>query len=220
MAADNTSRSAVLRTMLFFGMVIYFGYSLAFQNTEELKYQITQEVNASRYIISNDRWKSVIANSEATLNWLVHDYKLIDYLNTILIPDTKKPARGINIVAEKFTSINYTMAKNIPLLLYQSIFRWNLILGWLIVFLPYLFAMLADGMYQWKLKRYVFGKVTVQFYRIWFRAFWVISALTMVYLVMPNMSLFNNIAQLFPPVALLILGIALNRLWSNFQKLM
>ncbi|MCV5191601.1 DUF4400 domain-containing protein, partial [Escherichia coli] len=89
----------------------------------------------------------------------VHDYKLIDYLNTILIPDTKKPARGINIVAEKFTSINYTMAKNIPLLLYQSIFRWNLILGWLIVFLPYLFAMLADGMYQWKLKRYVFGKV-------------------------------------------------------------
>ncbi|WP_228261634.1 DUF4400 domain-containing protein [Klebsiella pneumoniae] len=161
-----------------------------------------------------------MANSEATLNWLVHDYKLIDYLNTILIPDTKKPARGINIVAEKFTSINYTMAKNIPLLLYQSIFRWNLILGWLIVFLPYLFAMLADGMYQWKLKRYVFGKVTVQFYRIWFRAFWVISALTMVYLVMPNMSLFNNIAQLFPPVALLILGIALNRLWSNFQKLM
>ena len=200
MAADNTSRAAVLRTMLFFGMVIYFGYSLAFQNTEELKYQITQEVNASRSIISNDRWKSVIANSEATLNWLVHDYKLI--------------------VAEKFTSINYTMAKNIPLLLYQSIFRWNLILGWLIVFLPYLFAMLADGMYQWKLKRYVFGKVTVQFYRIWFRAFWVISALTMVYLVMPNMSLFNNIAQLFPPVALLILGIALNRLWSNFQKLM
>lgn len=92
--------------------------------------------------------------------------------------------------------------------------------GWLIVFLPYLFAMLADGMYQWKLKRYVFGKVTVQFYRIWFRAFWVISALTMVYPVMPNMSLFNNIAQLFPPVALLILGIALNRLWSNFQKLM
>nr|WP_251077334.1 DUF4400 domain-containing protein [Escherichia coli] len=90
------------------------------------------------------------------------------------------------------------MAKNIPLLLYQSIFRWNLILGWLIVFLPYLFAMLADGMYQWKLKRYVFGKVTVQFYRIWFRAFWVISALTMVYPVMPNMSLFNNIAQLFP----------------------
>ncbi|MDI0722654.1 hypothetical protein NEP50_27575 [Escherichia coli] len=75
MAADNTSRAAVLRTMLFFGMVIYFGYSLAFQNTEELKYQITQEVNASRSIISNDRWKSVIANSEATLNWLVHDYK-------------------------------------------------------------------------------------------------------------------------------------------------
>ncbi len=36
MAADNTSRAAVLRTMLFFGMVIYFGYSLAFQNTEEL----------------------------------------------------------------------------------------------------------------------------------------------------------------------------------------
>lgn len=110
-------------------MVIYFGYSTAFRILRSSNIQITQEVNASRSIISNDRWKSVIANSEATLNWLVHDYKLIDYLNTILIPDTKKPARGINIVAEKFTSINYTMAKNIPLLLYQSIFRWNLIWG-------------------------------------------------------------------------------------------
>lgn len=114
MAADNTSRAAVLRTMLFFGMVIYFGYSLAFQNTEELKYQITQEVNASRSIISNDRWKSVIANSEATLNWLVHDYKLIDYLNTILIPDTKKPARGINIVAENLPLLITLWPKTYP----------------------------------------------------------------------------------------------------------
>lgn len=107
MAADNTSRAAVLRTMLFFGMVIYFGYSLAFQNTEELKYQITQEVNASRSIISNDRWKSVIANSEATLNWLVHDYKLIDYLNTILIPDTKKNQPEVLTL----------LLKNLPLLI-------------------------------------------------------------------------------------------------------
>lgn len=106
MAADNTSRAAVLRTMLFFGMVIYFGYSLAFQNTEELKYQITQEVNASRSIISNDRWKSVIANSEATLNWLVHDYKLIDYLNTILIPDTKNQPEVLTL-----------LLKNLPLLI-------------------------------------------------------------------------------------------------------
>ena len=105
MAADNTSRAAVLRTMLF-GMVIYFGYSPAFQNTEELKYQITQEVNASRSIISNDRWKSVIANSEATLNWLVHDYKLIDYLNTILIPDTKNQPEVLTL-----------LLKNLPLLI-------------------------------------------------------------------------------------------------------
>jgi len=220
MAVDNSTRATFFRGLIFLGMVGYLVYSLGFQNTDELKQQITQEVNASRNLISNDRWLSVIANSEATLSTLINEYKMVDYLNTVLIPDTSKPARGLNIIAEKMTSVNYTMAKNIPLLLYQSIFRWNLILGWLIVFLPYLFSMVADGMYQWKLKRYVFGNVTVQFYRIWFRAFWIIGALTFVYLSMPNMSLFNNIAQLFPPVALLILGIALNRLWSNFQKLM
>lgn len=220
MAADNSARAIFIKGLLLLGMMLYLIYSLGFQNTDELKQQITQEVNASRSLISNDRWLSVIANSEATLSTLINDYKLIDYLNTILIPDTSTPARGMNYVAEKMTSVNYTVAKNLPLLIYQSIFRWNLILGWLILFSPYLIAMLADGMYQWKLKRYVFGNVTVQFYRIWFRAFWIIGALTFIYLSMPNMSLFNNIAQLFPPVALLILGIALNRLWSNFQKLM
>ncbi|WP_426721108.1 DUF4400 domain-containing protein [Enterobacter cloacae complex sp. 301C7] len=163
-------------------------------------------MNASRSLISNDRWLSVIANSEATLSTLINDYKLIEYLNTILIPETTKPARGLNYVAEKMSSVNYTVAKNLPLLIYQSIFRWNLILGWLIVFSPYLIAMLADGMYQWKLKRYVFGNVTVQFYRIWFRAFWIIGALTFVYLSMPNMSLFNNIASTVPPCRIADIG--------------
>ncbi|MFP1529478.1 hypothetical protein ACLB1R_35575 [Escherichia coli] len=115
MAADNTSRAAVLRTMLFFGMVIYFGYSLAFQNTpEELKYQITQEVNASRSIISNDRWKSVIANSEATLNWLVHDYKLIHYLNTIRSLTPKNQPEVLTLLLKNSIFINYTMAKTYP----------------------------------------------------------------------------------------------------------
>jgi hypothetical protein len=42
----------------------------------------------------------------------------------------------------------------------------------------------------------------------------------MMYLLLPNLSLFNGVAQLFPPLALIILGIAINRLWANYQKLM
>ncbi|EBG2148385.1 DUF4400 domain-containing protein [Salmonella enterica] len=220
MAQDNATRAAIIKTFVVFGLLFYLVYNMAVQNTDELGQQVSQEINASKNLISTERWKTVISNTESSFNVLVKDYGLIEHLNQILIPDNSKPSRGINVVAEKFTSFNYTMAKNIPLLIFQSLYRWNLILGWLIIFLPYLFAMLADGMYQWKLKRYVFGNVTVQFYRVWFRAFWIISALTTVYLVMPNMALFNNFAQLFPPIALLLLGIALNRLWSNFQKLM
>nr|WP_233341311.1 hypothetical protein [Escherichia coli]UGK56796.1 hypothetical protein [Escherichia coli] len=111
MAADNSARAIFIRGLLLLGMMLYLIYSLGFQNTDELKQQITQEVNASRSLISNDRWLSVIANSEATLSTLINDYKLIDYLNTILIPDTSTPARGMNYVAEKMTSVNYTVAK-------------------------------------------------------------------------------------------------------------
>ena len=96
MAADNSARAIFIRGLLLLGMMLYLIYSLGFQNTDELKQQITQEVNASRSLISNDRWLSVIANSEATLSTLINDYKLIDYLNTILIPDTSTPARDIS----------------------------------------------------------------------------------------------------------------------------
>ena len=100
MAADNSARAIFIRGLLLLGMMLYLIYSLGFQNTDELKQQITQEVNASRSLISNDRWLSVIANSEATLYTLINDYKLIDYMNTILIPDTSKPARGMNDISK------------------------------------------------------------------------------------------------------------------------
>ncbi|TRQ12147.1 conjugal transfer protein TraJ, partial [Salmonella enterica subsp. enterica serovar Panama] len=70
MAADNSARAIFIRGLLLLGMMLYLIYSLGFQNTDELKQQITQEVNASRSLISNDRWLSVIANSEATLSTL------------------------------------------------------------------------------------------------------------------------------------------------------
>ena len=100
MAADNSARAIFIRGLLLLGMMLYLIYSLGFQNTDELKQQITQEVNASRSLISNDRWLSVIANSEATLSTLINDYKLIDYLNTILLPATSTPARGMNDISK------------------------------------------------------------------------------------------------------------------------
>lgn len=220
MASDNSTRSQVFKTILFFGLIIYMGFNIFVLSTSELSQQVRQEINASKNLIPSDRWKSVIENTESSFGILVNDYGMINHLDQILIPDNSRPARGLNVVMNKFTSFNYTAAQNIPLLIFQAIYRWHLLLGWAIIFLPYLIAMFADGLYQWKLKRYVFGNVTVQFYRVWFRAFWIISTLTTIYLAMPNMALFNNIAQLFPPLALLILGIALNRLCSNFQKLM
>lgn len=60
MAADNSARAVFIRGLLFLGMMLYLIYSLGFQNTDDLKQQITQEVNASRSLISNDRWLSVL----------------------------------------------------------------------------------------------------------------------------------------------------------------
>ncbi|NRN29012.1 DUF4400 domain-containing protein [Photorhabdus heterorhabditis] len=217
----NSQCYIVLRALVFIGLIGYLLYSLFLQDSKELHQQIQQEIAASKAIIPSDRWQAVIENTENTFKVLVTKYGMIERLNSVLIPTKDaKPSRGINNIAEKAMSFNYNAARNTPLLVFQSIYRWFLMLGWFWVFLPFLAALLLDGMYQWKLKRYVFGKVTVQFYRIWFRAFWLITFLSITYLLLPNLSLFNNIAQLFPPLALLVLGISLNRLWANYQKLM
>jgi len=216
----NSQRYMIVRTFIFIGLIGYMAYNLFVEKSAVLRQQIQQEITASKSIIPGDKWHAVIANTESSFSYLVNEYGLIRQINNILLPDPTKQVRGINIVAEQATSYLYTASQNIPLLIFQSIYRWYLVIGWAWVFLPYLLALFIDGMYQWKLKRYVFGKVTVQFYRIWFKAFWFISMLTSCYLVLPNMSLFNNVAQLFPPLALLILGIAINRLCSNYQKLM
>lgn len=77
------------------------------------------------------------------------------------------------------------------------------------LFIPFIAAFAIDGMYKWKLKRFQFGKVTIQFYRIWLKAFTLIALLISAYLILPNIFIFNNVAQLFTPLACLILGIAI-----------
>lgn len=103
---------------------------------------------------------------------------------------------------------------------FQTLYSWNLLFVLAVLFIPFIAAFAIDGMYQWKLKRFQFGKVTIQFYRIWLKAFTLIALLISAYLILPNIFIFNNVAQLFPPLACLILGIAVNRLAANFQKLM
>lgn len=220
MANSAASRGAVIRLLASVTLFAYLIYNVTIQDTAELNKQISDEINASQNIIPTATWNNVVRKTEATFNMLVTKYKLIENLNNTLIPDPDSKVRGLSIPAEKMSSFLYTAVQNIPLMIFQTLYRWNLLVGWSFVFAPFLIALLADGMYQWKLKRYVFGKVTVQFYRVWFRAFWLIGILTTIYLVTPNMSLFNNVAQLFPPAALFILGVALNRLWANYQKLM
>lgn len=219
---EKSQRFVILRSFLLIGLIIYLFYSLFLQNTNELRNQIQSEIQSSRTVMPSDKWKLAVENTENAFNILVNHYGLTEYINQWLLPDDtkKKSSKGINFIAEKFISFNYTAARNIPLLIFQSLYRWFLILGWAVAFIPFLMAMFYDGMCQWKLKRYEFGKVTIQFYRIWFKAFMVISFLAMMYLLLPNLSLFNGVAQLFPPLALIILGIAINRLWANYQKLM
>uniref|UniRef100_UPI002F969887 DUF4400 domain-containing protein n=1 Tax=Klebsiella pneumoniae TaxID=573 RepID=UPI002F969887 len=144
------------------------------------------------------------------------------YLNKWLLPedDKTKPARGMNLAANKFMSPNYNAARNVPLMAYQAIYRWYLLVGWFFTFLPVMIALALDGYYQWKMKRFVFGDVTIQLYRLWFRSLSIISVLIVAYLVIPNLNLFNGLTQYFPPLALALLAIAINRLLAHYQKLM
>ncbi|WP_247847779.1 hypothetical protein [Pseudomonas sp. A2] len=93
--------------------------------------------------------------------------------------------------------------------------------GWLVFYIPPLMIALAlDGYYQWKMKRFVFGDVTIQLYRLWFRSLSIIGVLIIAYLVIPNLNLFYGLTQYFPPLALALLAIAINRLLAHYQKLM
>jgi hypothetical protein len=55
------------------------------------------------------------------------------------------------------------------------------------------------------MKRFVFGDVTIQLYRLWFRSLSIIGVLIFAYLVVPNLNLFYGLTQYFPPLALALL---------------
>lgn len=216
---QQVTRLTIIKSFAAIFLLLYFAYSLLFQDSKDLAYQIQAEINLSSTLLPSDKWRMVTDNTESHFVHLMNDLHLREYLNSVLIPENHIN-RGLNLVMNKFSSFNYTAARNIPLLIFQTLYRWNLLFVWAVLFIPFIAAFAIDGMYQWKLKRFQFGKVTIQFYRIWLKAFTLIALLISAYLILPNIFIFNNVAQLFPPLACLILGIAVNRLAANFQKLM
>lgn len=216
---QQATRLTIIKSFVGIALLLYFAYSLFVQDSRELALQIQLEINLSSSLMPSDKWKMVTSNTESHFSHVMNDLNLRTYLNTVLIPENHSES-GINLVMNKFSSFNYTASRNIPLIIFQTLYRWNLLFVWGVLFIPFIAAFAIDGMYQWKLKRFQFGKVTIQFYRIWLKAFTLITVLISAYLILPNIFIFNNVAQLFPPLACLILGVAFNRLAANFQKLM
>ncbi|SQC05922.1 TraJ [Klebsiella pneumoniae] len=178
-------------------------------------------MNASKLLMDVERWQEVTRNTEKTFNYLFVELNITAYLNKTLLPedDKTKPARGMNLAANKFMSRAIPLPKHpvngvsgdLPLVF----------AGWLVFYIPPLMIALAlDGYYQWKMKRFVFGDVTIQLYRLWFRSLSIIGVLIIAYLVIPNLNLFYGLTQYFPPLALALLAIAINRLLAHYQKLM
>lgn len=218
----SAQRMTMIRFGLGLGLLIYFLFNVYLEDTNKLYKDITAEVNASKLLMDVERWQEVTRNAEKTFNYLFVELNITAYLNKTLLPedDKTKPARGMNLAANKFMSPSYTAARNIPLMVYQAIYRWYLLAGWFFTFLPLMIALALDGYYQWKMKRFVFGDVTIQLYRLWFRSLSIIGVLIIAYLVIPNLNLFYGLTQYFPPLALALLAIAINRLLAHYQKLM
>lgn len=68
----------------------------------------------------------------------------------------------MNLAANKFMSPSYTAARNIPLMVYQAIYRWYLLAGWFYI-PPLMIALALDGYYQWKMKRFVLAMLQFSF---------------------------------------------------------
>lgn len=123
----------------------------------------------------------------------------------------------MNLAANKFMSPSYTAARNIPLMVYQAIYRWYLLAGWF--YIPPSDDSSGTG---WLLpvenEEICFGDVTIQLYRLWFRSLSIIGVLIIAYLVIPNMNLFYGLTQYFPPLATALLAIAINRLLAHYQN--
>ncbi|MFM2837767.1 hypothetical protein AB8S79_22960 [Klebsiella pneumoniae] len=134
----SAQRMTMIRFGLGLGLLIYFLFNVYLEDTNKLYKDITAEVNASKLLMDVERWQEVTRNTEKTFNYLFVELNITAYLNKTLLPedDKTKPARGMNLAANKFMSPSYTAARNIPLMVYQAIYRWYLLAGWFFTFLP------------------------------------------------------------------------------------
>ncbi|MDT1878790.1 conjugal transfer protein TraJ, partial [Acinetobacter baumannii] len=79
------------------------------EDTNKLYKDISAEVKSSKLLMDVERWQDVTRRTEKTFNYFFVELNFTGYLNKWLLPedDKTKPARGMNLAANKFMSPNY-----------------------------------------------------------------------------------------------------------------
>ncbi|MCE2571770.1 DUF4400 domain-containing protein [Motilimonas eburnea] len=209
---DNDKRPVLIYVLclMFFGSVIF---NVFVRSNEDFRAGVQTEMRDAHPVLGDQSWKDVKSRSDIWYKFTMRQSGAEQYLDYTLA-EKNKMYESDNF--SKFQQFTIKIVNNIKFTVYQTIYRLSVFTYWLHLAIPFVLAVLADGYYERKIRKYSLGGITTKKSRIILKSVMLLFLSIFSYFVVPlEMS---SIFQLVPPIVIIFMAILLRQVIAEYQK--
>ncbi|MCE2597297.1 DUF4400 domain-containing protein [Motilimonas cestriensis] len=209
---EDDKRHIILYVLcaMFFGSVIF---NVFVRSNESFKAGIRTEMRESYPVLGGPAWNETKSRSDRWYKFLMVNTGAEQYLDYTLAEKDKWYERSD---FSKFQKLTIKIVDNIKYTVFQTTYRTSIFVYWLHLCLPFFFALLVDGYYERKIRKYRVGGITTKRSRLILHSVIFMFSMMFTYFVVPLEM--TNIFQVIPPLVIIFVAIALRQVIAEYQK--
>lgn len=144
--------------------------------------------------------------------------KFYGFLKSSLMPDPNKKVDKFEETWSKFLIVSQRIVDNLPLLIYQVLFRIIASLSWIAILFPLSVACVYAGIQYWRLAGHTGINVKIERYKVFRRIVGLSGWLYLAYLIIPAFG-FLPLSHLIAPVIVIFVSLMINQMIKSYHTM-
>ncbi|MGR6425734.1 DUF4400 domain-containing protein [Aeromonas veronii] len=186
---------------------------------DRMSYQmaVEKEMSANQMVMTIEGYAVAKTVATSFYGFIMTDLGVYRFIN-LTLKNEQKPQDKFEAFWAKFLIVSDRIVDNLPLLIYQIGWRVGVATYWIIYFVPFFAASVYGGIQHWKLSLVQSSGAKIERFKF-YRHMTRFTALAFIlYLLIPTAGA-SSLAQYLVPAGLFLFGVMLNKMISNYHKM-
>jgi len=203
-----------LLKLLVFGILCVLPF---LQDRMTYQMSVENEMSANQMVMTIEGYSAAKVVATSFYGFIMTDLGVYRFLN-LTLKNEQEPQDKFEAFWAKFLIVSDRIVDNLPLLIYQVGWRIGVAVYWIIYFIPFFGAAIYSGVQHWKLAWVQSSGTKIERFKLYRRMTRFTALAFILYLLIPTAGASVS-AQYLVPAGLFLFGVMLNKMISNYHKM-